>query len=73
MDNPYHSESVIFLLPSQLYYTPDTLDTYLGLNYDERVDPAKNDGTKPDNVMKVLAEYIPQGLFICLFFVLFSV
>ncbi len=45
----------------QLYYTPDTLETYLGLSYEAKIDPAKHDGTKADNVIKMLSEFIPQG------------
>lgn len=45
----------------QLYYTPDSLETYVGLSYDEQVDPLKHEGTKPDNVLKMLSEYIPPG------------
>ena len=46
---------------AQLYYTPDSLETYVGLSFDEQVDPSKHEGTKPDNVLKVLSEYIPPG------------
>ena len=46
---------------AQLYYTPDSLETYVGLSSDEQVDPSKHEGTKPDNVLKVLSEYIPPG------------
>ena len=45
----------------QLYYTPDSLETYIGLSFDEQVDPSKHEGTKPDNVLKILTEYIPPG------------
>jgi len=48
----------------QLYYTPDTLNMYLGLSYDEKIDPARHGGTKADNVIKVLSEFIPQGKFL---------
>lgn len=45
----------------QLYYTPDTLQTYLALNYEEKIDPARNSGTKADNIIKTMSKYIPQG------------
>ena len=47
----------------QLFYTPDSLEPYVGLSYDEQVDPAKHEGIKPDNVLKILGEYIPKGIF----------
>ena len=49
------------MIAPQLYYTPDSLETYVGLSYDEQIDPSKHDGTKADNVIKVLSEYIPPG------------
>ncbi len=43
-------------LKVKLYYTPDTLSTYIGLKY-----TSQSDSPKPDNVVKVLSEYIPKG------------
>ena len=39
---------IIIILITLLYYTPDSLETYVGLSYDEQVDPskhAKHEGT----------------------------
>lgn len=46
-------------LPTQLYYTPDHLHTYIGLDCEDTVSPAKHDGTKPDNIVKILAQHVP--------------
>jgi len=48
-------------LKIKLYYTPDHLHTYLGFSYDDKVDPVKHDGTKPDNVIKTMAQCLPEG------------
>ena len=45
----------------QVYFTPDTLDTYIGLTYDSKIDPAQHRGTKPDDVVRILSDYIPPG------------
>lgn len=52
-------------LPTQLYYTPDHLHTYIGLDCEDTVSPATHDGTKPDNIVKILAPYVP-GTWPCL-------
>ena len=46
-------------LPTQLYYTPDHLHTYIGLDCEDTVSPATHDGTKPDNIVKILAQHVP--------------
>ncbi len=43
-------------LKVKLYHTPDTLSTYIGLKY-----TSQSDSPKPDNVVKILSEYIPEG------------
>ncbi len=43
-------------LKVKLYYTPDTLTTYIGLKY-----TTVSESPKPDNVIKTLSEYIPEG------------
>ncbi len=43
-------------LTVKLYHTPDTLSTYIGLKY-----TSQSDSPKPDNVVKILSEYIPEG------------
>ena len=43
----------------QLYYTPDHLHTYIGLDCEDTVSPATHDGTKPDNIVKILAQHVP--------------
>ena len=58
---PHHLFILSLPLALQLYYMPDTLQTYLGLTYDKKVDPAKHDGTKPDNIFKVFSEFLPPG------------
>ena len=45
----------------QLYYTPDHLDTFVGIKYNHKVDPVKYNGIKPDNVLKTFSEYVPEG------------
>lgn len=50
----------------QLYYTPDHLDTFVGIKYSHKVDPNKHDGITPDNVLSMLSEYIPEGKGCCL-------
>ena len=46
-------------LPTQLYYTPDHLHTYIGLDCEDTVSPATHDGIKPDNIVKILAQHVP--------------
>ena len=53
---------MVLLLSLQLYYTPDTLHTYLALDYEEKIDAVRNDGMKADNVVKTLSEFVPQGV-----------
>ena len=50
-----------FMALFQLYYTPDHLDTYVGIKYDQKVDPSKHDGIKADDVLSTISEYIPEG------------
>ena len=45
----------------QLYYTPDLLDTYVGVCHEGMVDPAHHCGTTPDDIVGILSEYIPDG------------
>ena len=51
----------------QLYYTPDHLDTYVGVAHEGKVNPKCYDGLKPDNIVETLAQYIPQGVCVCVF------
>jgi hypothetical protein len=47
------------------------LETYVGLSFDEQVDPSKHEGTKPDNILKILTEYVPPGtgtyMYMCMY------
>lgn len=45
----------------QLYYTPDHLDTYVGLSYRDVVTPEKH-GVKPDSILHLLTHFIPRGV-----------
>ena len=45
---------------TQLYYTPDDLRTYVGLSHGG-VASQSTQGVNPDNVVKTLAQYIPEG------------
>lgn len=54
---------LLFSLFFQLYYTPDHLDTYLACSYDDKVDPTKHYGTKPDDIFTPITDVIPPGEF----------
>lgn len=55
------SRSCVWWALFQLYYTPDHLETFVGLSYDQKVDPIKHSGLKPDNIVDTLSEYVPEG------------
>jgi histone acetyltransferase 1 len=45
----------------QVFYTPGKLDAYVGMSYTSAVDPDKANDVKLDNVVELLAQWIPEG------------
>ena len=49
-----YSDNILITL---LYYTPDSLETYVGLSYDEQIDPSKH--AKHEGTI-IIADYVVQ-------------
>ncbi|XP_037068304.1 histone acetyltransferase type B catalytic subunit-like [Pollicipes pollicipes] len=50
-------------LSVKLYYSAARLSPYLGMSYTSKVDPKKAEGVQPDEVLKPVAEKLPQTFF----------
>lgn len=48
-------------LKIKIYYSAGRLNTYVAVEYDEKVNPNKADGLKPDPILQALEEVIPSG------------
>jgi len=51
-------------LKIDMWMTADTLDTYVGFSYDDKISPKRTDGVEPDKILEPLTNILSQGSFV---------